>query len=69
MICSWFDGPLSAYWNAAVFQALGVSLLSLVLSNLMIVVGFVLLLHALLKKMVDTGAVVVVNSGVIPCFQ
>lgn len=46
----WFDGPLSAYWNAAVFGAFGVGLRSLVAVNLALVAGLVLLLHALLAR-------------------
>ena len=47
---AWFNGPLSAYWNALLFQSFGTSLRVLVFANLLAVVALVAILHALLRR-------------------
>ena len=50
---AWFNGPLSAYWNAAVFSVFGPSLRALVLANLAIVAGIVWLSYSLISRIGD----------------
>ena len=40
---AWFNGPLSAYWNALLFQSFGTSLRVLVFANLLAVVALAIL--------------------------
>ncbi|MBN1866060.1 hypothetical protein JW916_02090 [Candidatus Sumerlaeota bacterium] len=48
---AWFNGPLSAFWNAAVLRILGTSVRSLAISNLAILAGMLLLLNSILRNM------------------
>ena len=47
---AWFNGPLSAYWNAMLFRGFGTGLRTLVFANLLAVVALVLILHSLLRR-------------------
>ena len=51
-----FNGPLSPYWNALWFRVFGTSLLTLVISNLLILTCLVFLLHRLLSEICDQFA-------------
>jgi hypothetical protein len=50
---AWFNGPLSAYWNALLFWIFGESLRVLVLANLAAVALLVAVLHALVRRIAD----------------
>jgi hypothetical protein len=47
---AWFNGPLSAYWNALLFELFGPGLRTLVLANLVAVIALVAILYALLRR-------------------
>ncbi len=47
---AWFNGPLSAHWNAALFSLFGVGLQTLVFANLALVGLQVWLLYALIAR-------------------
>src|SRR4051794_35228146 len=45
---AYFNGPLSAYFNAMVFRVFGVGMMQLVILNCIIFAGIVMLMHRLL---------------------
>lgn len=47
---AWFNGPLSAYWNAGLFELFGPGLRVLVVANLVAVAALVSILYALLRR-------------------
>lgn len=47
---AYFTGPLSPYFNAAVFRVFGASLLALVVANLTVLTGIAVLLHRLVAR-------------------
>lgn len=47
---AYFNGPLSVYWNALVFKLLGISIRSLVISNLFILTLLLLMLYQLFRR-------------------
>jgi len=56
---AWFNGPLSAYWNALLFRLFGAGLATLVWANLALLGLFVALLFGLLRRAAgDAGAFV-----------
>ena len=50
---AWFNGPLSAHWNALLFRLFGTGLRTLVLGNLAVVAATLLLLYSLLSRVGD----------------
>jgi hypothetical protein len=59
---AWFNGPLSAYVNAAWFRIAGVSLRSLVLLNLAILIGLASLIFVLFEAMATRLAALAVTA-------
>src|SRR5258705_3383483 len=47
---AYFTGPLSPYFNAAVFRIFGASFLALVIANLVVLGGIAVLLHRRVEK-------------------
>src|SRR3954464_5474836 len=47
---AYFNGPLSPYFNSAVFRIFGVSMMKLVYVNLAILIGILLMLHRLAAR-------------------
>jgi hypothetical protein len=47
---AYFTGPLSPYFNAAVFRVFGASFLALVVANLVVLAGIAVLLHRLVAR-------------------
>src|SRR5215475_14895252 len=51
-----FNGPLSPYFNAALFRVFGVGLWTLVFANLLILAGLVVLLRWMLRQIASALA-------------
>jgi hypothetical protein len=64
---AYFNGPLSPYLNAALFRLFGVSLLTLVCANLVILAGTVALLWALLREVTTAFAATVGCVAFLAC--
>src|SRR3954468_15948293 len=56
---AYFNGPLSPYVNSLVMRIGGVSLMSLVAANLVVLAGVTLLLHRMLARISDELAATV----------
>lgn len=56
---AYFNGPLSPYFNAAVFAILGVSLRSIVIINTLLLAGLVAMVWMLFRKLADAFAATV----------
>lgn len=50
---AWFNGPLSQYWNAALFRLFGPGLIVLVWSNVLVLLACVWMLYDLIARLAD----------------
>ncbi len=50
---AWFNGPLSQYWNAALFRVFGPGLMVLVWSNVLVLLACVWMLYGLIARLAD----------------
>ena len=61
-------GPLSQYYDAALFKLFGVSLLTLVISNLIIAAGLVLLIYRRFLAVSDAWTATTIGLGIVLVF-
>lgn len=64
---AWFNGPLSPYWNALMFELFGVGLRTLVWVNAALFAAILVLLHAALRAFVAPWAATGACALVIAC--